>query len=179
MTRTDTPVPPERRDRASRGMFMILALVVVVLVVGALVFLFTGNAEESAQPAAEDPQTALADAITAEVTGSTVEFTDGMVSVEFLVRQGASPSAMILSAQHDTIGVLRAVKASDWEETVEITARTASIESVGDQDAPDEQEMLRVVYLPETVEQIDPDAVAREDVWEMADERFVGLALTG
>ncbi|MEH6821577.1 hypothetical protein [Dietzia psychralcaliphila] len=175
MTHRGTPQAAEHRDRKGRGLIAVIALIVVLIVVAILVFLFTGNTEESEQPAAEDPQTALADAIEAQVSGSTVEFTPGLVAVEFQVRQGASPSAMILSAQDDTIGVLRAVKGSEWEGTVAMTGLMASVEPV---DEETEQEMLRVVYLPETVAQIDPDAVARDDVWEMADERFVGLALT-
>ena len=176
MTHTDTPVPPERRDRASRGMFMILALVVVVVVVGVLVFLFTGNAEESAQPAAEDPQTALADAITAEVEDAGVEFEPGLVAVDFPIRQGPTPSSAVESAQDDSIAVLRAVQGSDWSGTVEITAFTAP----GDQ--PEEQngqEMVRMVYRPETVDRLDPDGIGREDVWAEADEQFVDPALTG
>ncbi|MDX2356629.1 hypothetical protein [Dietzia sp. PP-33] len=178
MSHRGTAETAEGRDRKGRGLLVVVALIVVLIVVAILVYLFTGNAEESEQPAADDPQTELADAIDAQVSGSSVEFEPGLVAVEFLVRQGASPSAMVLSAQDDTIGVLRAVKGSDWEGTVEMTARTVSIEPVGEQDEQGEQEMLRVVYLPETVERIDPDGVAREDVWGMADEQFVGPALT-
>lgn len=173
MTHRGTPKQVEPRDRKGRGLLVAAALIGVLVVAAILVFLFTGDAEESAQPAAEDPRTALTEAIGEQVSGATAEVTPGLVAVEFLVRQGASPSAMILSAQDDTIGVLRAVKNSDWEGTVEMTARTVSIEPVGEQN----EEMLRVVYRPETIEQIDPDVIARENVWEMADERSIGPAL--
>ncbi|MET3859315.1 Tfp pilus assembly protein PilE [Dietzia sp. 2505] len=176
MTRTDTPVPPERRDRASRGVFMILALVVVVIVVGVLVFLFTGNAEESAQPAAEDPQTALADAITAEVQDAGVEFEPGLVAVDFPLPPDATPAAAAESAQDDSISILRAVQDSDWSGTVEITAYAAPGDQPEDQNG---QEMVRMVYLPETVDQLDPDGIGRENVWAEADEQFVDPALTG
>ncbi|MFN3601000.1 MAG: hypothetical protein ACK4UY_06395 [Dietzia sp.] len=174
MTHRGTPEPEERRDRKGRGLLAVVALIVVLIVGAILVFLFTGNAEESEQPAAEDPQTALVDAIDAQVPGSAVEFTPGRVTVGFLVPQGESASATALSAQEDTIGVLRAVKGSDWEGAVEMTAVIDSTEPVGEHN---QQEALRVVYLPETVEQIDPDGIASEDVWERADERFVGPAL--
>ncbi|MBB1024630.1 MULTISPECIES: hypothetical protein [unclassified Dietzia] len=173
MTSTDATVPPKRRDRASRGLFMILGLIVVVIVVGLLVFLFTGNAEESAQPAAEDPHSALADAITAEVEGAVVEFEPGLAAVTFPLPPDATPAAASQAAQDDSISILRAVQDSEWSGTVEITAYSAA----GDQ--PGGQEMVRMVYLPETVERIDPDGIGREDVWAEADEQFVDPALAG
>lgn len=36
-----------------------------------------------------------------------------------------------------------------------------------------------MVYLPETVDRLDPDGIGREDVWAEADEQFVDPALTG
>ena len=162
--------PPNPGAATRRSPKIILRIVFAVIAIAILVFLFTRNAQESEEPAAEDPQSALTDVITAEVRDATVEFTPGLVAVDFPIRQGPTPSETALGAQEDTIAILRAVQESSLQETVEITARIVPVDQTGSQD---EFEALRVVYLPETSEQLDFQQIGPEVVWGAADEQMV------
>lgn len=161
--------PPNPEAATRRSPKIVLRIVFAVIAIAILVLLFMRNAQESEEPAAEDPQSALNDVITAEVRDATVEFTPGLVAVDFPIRQGPTPSETALGAQEDTLAILRAVQESSLQDTVEITARIVPVDQTGQ----DEFEALRVVYLPETSEQLDFQQIGPEVVWGAADEQMV------
>ena len=186
------PQPAKKKGLAYRilkwVLIALLAFVVLVVVIASCSPSGDGNGssspetttvEETEAPAEEaessTPQEALVAAIKDELGDDvTVEFVEGKdVRVNIPITSAWSESSAAKSIRYDTIEIIRLVKESEHEGGTPYLRVSANADMVDQMGNSENREVIMTSYWPETLDQINPDGVRQENIWEIADERFI------
>lgn len=121
----------------------------------------------------QQQQDELAAAIRDTVDDAQVSFVDNQVNVEFPIADNLTKGFIISGAQRDTLDILKAAKASQWENGRPWVVIAGSFMMVDQYGNESESVILRATYSPETMDKINPDNMRSDNVWQVADESFV------
>ena len=188
--------PPPQEPKKKSKLKLALIIIGVLVLIGFCTSVTGGGEEgdtasspatssEEAQPAEEaqptedaessTPQEALVAAIKDELGDDvTVEFVEGKdVRVNIPITSAWSESSAAKSVRYDTIEIIRLVKESEHEGGTPYLRVSANADMVDQMGNSENREVIMTSYWPETLDQINPDGVRQENIWEIADERFI------
>ena len=150
-----------------------------------------GTTTSEVAPEAEDevqeeeasltPEEALVVAIRDEVgDDAEVEIVEGKdVRVNIPITGGWDESSMARGIRNDTIDIIRLVKESSHQGGTPYLRVSATADMVDQMGNSDNYEVIMASYWPETLAEINPDGIKQENVWTVADERWIHPAFQG